>query len=236
MDYDIAINNYFNADKTIQQYATKALHKAVLRYGENPHQQAAFYGNLTALFTQLNGKELSYNNLVDVDAAIQLIKEFNTQETVFAIIKHTNVCGIASRKTVKESWDAALAGDNESAFGGILITNAKIDEATATAINELFFEVLIAPDFDEAALALLKSKKNRILLQLNNSVFSQNKIQYQEKSLLNGVLTQQTDEGNFTIWKEVGGRITTEAEKKRFNFCQYCLQTFKEQCYCFSKK
>ncbi len=227
MDYDIAINNYFNADKTIQQYATKALHKAVLRYGENPHQQAAFYGNLTALFTQLNGKELSYNNLVDVDAAIQLIKEFNTQETVFAIIKHTNVCGIASRKTVKESWDAALAGDNESAFGGILITNAKIDEATATAINELFFEVLIAPDFDEAALALLKSKKNRILLQLNNSVFSQNKIQYQEKSLLNGVLTQQTDEGNFTIWKEVGGRITTEAEKNDLIFANIVCKHLK---------
>ena len=111
--------------------------KAVLRYGENPHQQGLFYGDLTKLFNQLNGKELSYNNLVDVDAAVQLINEFT--ETTFAIIKHTNPCGIASRATVKESWNAALAGDPESAFGGVLACNGEVDKATAEAINEIFF-------------------------------------------------------------------------------------------------
>ena len=115
----------------------------------------------------MHGKEISYNNLVDIDAAIELINEFNEiNDITFAIIKHTNVCGIAQRASVKESWDAALAGDPESAFGGVLVTNATVDAATASAINEIFFEVLIAPAFDEDALQILKSKKNRILLQL----------------------------------------------------------------------
>ena len=163
MHYDIAISNYFNPG--ISQ---------ALRYGENPHQSAVFHGDLTQLFTQLNGKELSYNNLVDVDAAVQLIKEFsNSANKVFGIIKHTNVCGIAERATVKESWDAALAGDPESAFGGVLVCNGTIDKATADAINEIFFEVLIAPAFNEDALAVLKTKKNRILLELKaNLVFA----------------------------------------------------------------
>ena len=156
MHYDIAISDYFNPG-----------HRQILRYGENPHQQAVFHGNLTELFNQLNGKELSYNNLVDVDAAVQLIKEFSPskgdkEEVVFAIIKHTNVCGIAARSSVKESWDAALAGDPESAFGGVLVCNKAIDKATALAINEIFFEVLIAPAFEADALEVLKSKKNRI--------------------------------------------------------------------------
>jgi phosphoribosylaminoimidazolecarboxamide formyltransferase/IMP cyclohydrolase len=142
-----------------------------MRYGENPHQSAVFYGDLEQLFDQLNGKELSYNNLVDVDAAIQLISEFprvekTNSEFTFAIIKHTNVCGIAQRSTVKQGWDAALAGDPESAFGGVLVCNGSIDKSTADAINEIFFEVLIAPSFEADALAVLRSKKNRILLQL----------------------------------------------------------------------
>jgi phosphoribosylaminoimidazolecarboxamide formyltransferase/IMP cyclohydrolase len=202
MHYDIAISNYFNpADSK------------VLRYGENPHQVATFRGDLNKWFTQLNGKELSYNNLVDVDAAIALIKELPT--TSFAIIKHTNVCGVAQRDTVFNSWTAALAGDPESAFGGVLVTNGTIDKATADAIQEIFFEVLIAPSFDAEALTILSAKKNRILLQAKPDT-SFNKIQ--QKSILNGVLEQGIDEGNFAKWEEVGGRACTEAEKEDLIF------------------
>ena len=159
--YDLAIHEYFNPGKTIGA----ARNKKHLRYGENPHQQAYFEGDWGSIFTQLNGKEISYNNLVDIDAAIQLIGEFE-EKTVFAIIKHTNVCGIASRKTTRAAWDHALAGDPESAFGGVLVCNNEIDLSTAEAIHELFFEVLIAPSFSAEAFDLLKTKKNRILLQL----------------------------------------------------------------------
>jgi phosphoribosylaminoimidazolecarboxamide formyltransferase/IMP cyclohydrolase len=197
--YDTAISNYFNGTSVETPFNKE---KKSLRYGENPHQSAAFYGNLDELFTQLNGKELSYNNLVDVDAAVQLIQEFKL--TTFAIIKHTNVCGIAQRATIKETWDAALESDPESAFGGVLITNVAIDKSTAEAINEIFFEVLIAPSFNEDALQILKSKKNRILLQLLHMPSST----MQNKSLLNGILIQQNDRGNFAEWKEVGGRET----------------------------
>jgi phosphoribosylaminoimidazolecarboxamide formyltransferase / IMP cyclohydrolase len=220
MNYDIAINNYFNS-----AIFHPLQNKQPLRYGENPHQQAAFYGDLKETFSQLNGKELSYNNLVDVDAAIQLIKEFsNSDESVFAIIKHTNVCGAASRETVKAAWDIALEGDNESAFGGVLITNGTIDKTTAEAINEIFFEVLIAPDFDEVALQILKSKKNRILLQRNQQSTTNN-LQY--KSLLNGTLTQNIDEGNFAEWKEVGGRETTTDEKENLKFANMLCKHLK---------
>jgi len=213
MHYDIAISNYFNPG--MQQ---------VLRYGENPHQSAVFHGNLAELFTQLNGKELSYNNLVDVDAAVQLIQEFTaTQQAVFGIIKHTNVCGIAQRVTVKESWDAALAGDPESAFGGVLVCNGTVDKATAEAINEIFFEVLIADAYYEDALQILRSKKNRILLELKNH--PKNKVQY--KSVLNGVLAQGVDEGNFADWKEVGGRETTAAEQADLSFANIVCKHLK---------
>lgn len=211
MHYDIAISNYFNPG-----------HQQSLRYGENPHQQAVFYGDLNVLFTQLNGKELSYNNLVDVDAAVQLIKEFT--ETTFAIIKHTNVCGIAARSTVKDSWDHALAGDPESAFGGVLVTNGTVDKATADAINEIFFEVLIAPAFDADALEVLKSKKNRILLQLKPGKLS---LKSPSKSLLNGTLEQGADEGNFEKWEEVGGRETTESEKEDLRFANLVCKHLK---------
>ncbi|MBL7721363.1 MAG: bifunctional phosphoribosylaminoimidazolecarboxamide formyltransferase/IMP cyclohydrolase PurH, partial [Chitinophagaceae bacterium] len=192
-----------------------------LRYGENPHQKAVFYGDLEQLFTQLNGKELSFNNLVDVDAALQLIREFN--DTTFAIIKHTNVCGVAQRPTVKESWDAALAGDPESAFGGVLVCNGTIDKATADAINEIFFEVLIAPAFDEDALATLKSKKNRILLQLKEQ--TQGKLQY--KCVLNGLLVQDTDEGNYIDWTETVKRKVTETEKQDLLFANIICKHLK---------
>lgn len=218
--YDVAIAKYFNPSASLYFLESIPYPKA-MRYGENPHQSGVFYGDLSKLFDQLNGKELSYNNLVDVDAAIQLIKEFS--ETTFAIIKHTNVCGVAQRPTVKESWDAALAGDPESAFGGVLVCNGTINKATADAINEIFFEVLIAPAFDTDALTVLKSKKNRILLQLK----SQPVAGEQYKSLLNGVLIQGIDEGNYTEWKDSGGRETTAAEKDDLIFANLICKHLK---------
>jgi len=218
--YDVAIAKYFNPTEPLY-FLESITNPKAMRYGENPHQSGVFYGDLNKLFTQLNGKELSYNNLVDVDAAVQLIEEFNT--TTFAIIKHTNVCGVAQRVTVKESWDAALAGDPESAFGGVLVCNGTIDKATAEAINEIFFEVLIAPAFYEDALEILKSKKNRILLQLN--AHPETKEQY--RSILNGVLVQGMDKGNFADWKEAGGRETIAAEKEDLAFANLVCKHLK---------
>ncbi|HMG82091.1 MAG TPA: bifunctional phosphoribosylaminoimidazolecarboxamide formyltransferase/IMP cyclohydrolase [Ferruginibacter sp.] len=216
--YDIAISNYFNQTEFTNPFDKN---KSVLRYGENPHQQGIFYGNQEEIFDKLHGKELSYNNLVDVDAAVQIISEFT--DTTFAIIKHTNVCGIAQRPTVKAAWDAALAADPESAFGGVLVTNATVDKATAEAINEIFFEVLIAPKFDADALAILQQKKNRILLAQKAKIESKQ----QFKSLLNGVLIQQNDEGNFKEWKEEGGRETTAGEKADLIFANIVCKHLK---------
>lgn len=220
MHYDIAISNYFNPATAFPPVDTSL--KQSLRYGENPHQDAVFYGDLKNVFTQLHGKEISYNNLVDIDAAIELIKEFT--ETTFAIIKHTNVCGISSREAVKDAWTNALAGDPESAFGGVLVCNSTIDKATAEAISEIFFEVLIAEHFDEDALTILKSKKNRILLTINRDVTQEQK---QFKSIANGVLTQQKDEGNYTEWKEVGGREATSDERSDLEFANLVCKHLK---------
>ena len=219
--YDMAISNYFNQTAFINPFNKT---KSVLRYGENPQQQGIFYGNQEEVFNKLHGKELSYNNLVDVDAAFQLINDCKTEDaTIFAIIKHTNVCGVAARNTVKEAWDAALAGDPESAFGGVLVCNAAIDVATANAINEIFFEVLIAPAYDADALIILQTKKNRILLQQKQMVLP--KQQY--KSVLNGLLSQQQDEGNYTEWKETGGRETTAAEREDLSFANIICKHLK---------
>ena len=213
--YDMAISNYFNNTDFISPYDKT---KTVLRYGENPHQQGVFFGDQQNIFDKLHGKELSYNNLVDADAAIQLIADTNAYlpkgNVVFAIIKHTNPCGIACRHNVKEAWDAALAGDPESAFGGVLICNSAIDKAAAEAISEIFFEVLIAPSFDSDALAILQTKKNRILLVQKKELAVTN----QFKSLLGGIITQQNDIGNYIEWKEVGGRETTVTEKEDLIF------------------
>ncbi|HLY69065.1 MAG TPA: bifunctional phosphoribosylaminoimidazolecarboxamide formyltransferase/IMP cyclohydrolase [Puia sp.] len=218
--YDIAISNYFNPGNIIPLLDSE--NKTPLRYGENPHQEAAFYGDLKKVFIQLNGKEISYNNLVDSEAAIQLINEFD--ETTFAIVKHTNVCGIASRKTVLDCWKNALAGDPESAFGGVLVCNGTIDSATAEAISELFFEVLIAKEFAEDALSILKLKKNRILLQYNTNK-KMDIIGY--KSLLGGTLMQNKDIGNYTEWKEVGGRETNDSEKADLIFANIVCKHLK---------
>ena len=229
--YDIAISDYFNDDNTdVGNGQIKTL-----RYGENPHQQASFRGNLEEIFTQLHGKEISYNNLVDIDAAIQLIREFpvdtqNLSLRTFAIIKHTNVCGIASRATTADAWKDALAGDVESAFGGVLITNSLIDKETAMAINEIFFEVLMAPVFEKEALDILQTKKNRILLQVkpkSEDTIPKDVIREMHRSLLNGELIQTIDEGNFSEWKEAGGRETTAKEKEDLVFANLVCKHLK---------
>ena len=218
--YDVAIARYFE-DGESQRFLHSATPSKTLRYGENPHQQAKFYGNLEDLFEQVHGKELSYNNLVDVDAACQLIAEFD--QTSFAIIKHTNVCGVAQRDTVEESWNAALAGDPESAFGGVLVCNKPINKATADAINEIFFEVLIAPAFDEDALSVLKSKKNRILLRSKDFTLPENHF----RTALNGVLVQKSDAGNYINWTEAGERKTTDEEQKDLVFANIVCKHLK---------
>ena len=190
--YDTAIFNYFNTDN-ISAFKASIRGGKALRYGENPHQSGTFYGNLDAMFTKLNGKELSYNNLLDVDAAVHLIAEFN--ETTFVVLKHNNACGLASRPNLLDAWTAALAGDPTSAFGGVLITNKEVDLATATEINNLFYEVLIAPSFAVDALELLKGKKNRVLLKQNEVALP--KVQF--RTALNGVLYQDKDLKNDAI-------------------------------------
>ncbi|NDW18077.1 bifunctional phosphoribosylaminoimidazolecarboxamide formyltransferase/IMP cyclohydrolase PurH [Dysgonomonas sp. 216] len=184
--YDSAIFTYMDGgEESAFRYAEDNKH--VLRYGENPHQKGMFFGKLEDLFDQLHGREISYNNLLDIDSAVSLISEFD--ETTVAILKHNNACGIASRATVKDAWVDALAGDPVSAFGGIIVSNRKIDKAAADEINNIFFEIIIAPAYDDDALDVLKQKKNRIILVQKNSV----KSTMQFRSLLNGVLVQDKD-------------------------------------------
>lgn len=184
--YDAAIFRYFDADAQTA-FRPSADHPQPLRYGENPHQRGFFFGDLGRYLEQLHGKELSYNNLQDIDAAIQLIQDF--EEPSFAILKHNNACGFASRSTILEAWEAALACDPVSAFGGVLVANRPIDQATAESINQLFLEVLIAPEFSPEALEVLKSKKNRILLVQKARIESQ----WTYRSMLGGVLQQECD-------------------------------------------
>ncbi|MBI3500866.1 MAG: bifunctional phosphoribosylaminoimidazolecarboxamide formyltransferase/IMP cyclohydrolase [Bacteroidetes bacterium] len=187
--YDTAIYSYFSGELkvTMPNLNGSASKIKSLRYGENPHQKGTFYGDFEKMFSQLNGKELSYNNLLDIDSAVNLIAEFS--ETTFAILKHNNACGIASRKKLIDAWKDALAGDSVSAFGGILIANTKVDEATAQEINKLFFEVIIAPAYDETALNILKQKQNRIILLQKEFVVPSKLI----RTTLNGYLEQDRD-------------------------------------------
>ncbi len=186
--YDTKIFNYFsnNDDSVLKE---SILESTPLRYGENPHQKGVFYGKLDELFDKLHGKALSYNNLLDVDAAVNLMQEFKNEGPTFAILKHNNACGIAIKKTIKDAYEAALAGDPVSAFGGILISNTKIDLETAEEINKLFCEVVIAPAYEVEALKILKSKKNRIILIQKEVAFPKTQI----RTLLNGVLFQEKD-------------------------------------------
>ena len=184
--YDSAIFNYFDGDNA-SMFRKAVNHPKALRYGENPHQKGYFYGDFEAMFDQIHGKEISYNNLLDINAAVDLIDEFD--ETTFAILKHNNACGLASRDTLFAAWTDALAGDPVSAFGGVLITNRAIDKETAEEINKIFFEVIIAPDYDVNALEILTQKKNRIIL-----VRKSNELPRQQyRSVLNGVLVQDRD-------------------------------------------
>ncbi len=191
--YDTDIFNYFNSTPVESPIAQQdALRIAIddakqMRYGENPHQKGTFFGDFDAMFTQLHGKEISYNNLLDIDAAVNLISEFS--DPTFAILKHNNACGLASRSTIAEAWKDALAGDPVSAFGGVLITNGTIDETAAEEINKIFFEVIIAPAYTEAALEILKQKKNRIILVIKKALDTKR----QFRSILNGALVQDRD-------------------------------------------
>ena len=184
--YDSAIFNYFDGEEE-SGFRQSQNDAKVLRYGENPHQRGIFFGKFDDMFEQLQGKEISYNNLLDIDAAVNLINDFD--DITFAILKHNNACGIASKPVLVEAWNAALAGDPISAFGGVLITNAIIDKETAEEMNKIFFEVVIAPDYDLEAIEILSQKKNRIILILKDAK-SKGK---QFRSLLNGVLMQDKD-------------------------------------------
>jgi len=199
--YDTAIFNYFNTDEA---FLKVSLEKGqILRYGENPHQKGFFFGDFDKMFTKLNGKELSYNNLLDVDAAVNLILEFKENNPTFAILKHNNACGIATRNSMKEAYLAALACDPTSAFGGVLIANGKIDTETAQEISSLFYEVIIAPSYEEEAISILSEKKNRIILILNEVELPSRQI----RSSLNGYLVQ--DRNNITD-KASGLKIVTQ--------------------------
>ncbi|CAM3298565.1 bifunctional phosphoribosylaminoimidazolecarboxamide formyltransferase/IMP cyclohydrolase [Aequorivita lipolytica] len=188
-NYDTAIFNYFNKSENLSSFKLSETNGQELRYGENPHQKGFFFGNFDEMFTKLHGKELSYNNLLDVDAAVNLMNEFKGEAPTFAILKHNNACGIAQRETVQQAYMAALAGDSVSAFGGILISNVEIDEATANEIHDLFCEVVIAPSFSAKAQEILEGKKNRILLIQKETELPSSTV----RTCLNGVLVQDKD-------------------------------------------
>lgn len=221
--YDTAIFNYFNSEFQIPALKISELKATELRYGENPHQKGVFYGDLESLFDQIHGKALSYNNLVDIDAAIALVEEFE-DETTFAILKHTNACGAATGHSVKEAYLKAFEADTISAFGGILATNMMVDLEAAEEINKLFFEVIIAPEYSPDALGILKSKKNRIILIKKNNL-KETKI---AKTLLNGILEQEKDLKTDSLddLKVATQRATTEEENRALIFAsKVCKHT-----------
>lgn len=187
--YDSAIFNYFNEKESLEAFKVSQTNGSTLRYGENPHQKGYFYGDLEELFDKVHGKELSYNNLLDVDAAVNLMGEFKNDDPTFAILKHNNACGLATRSTIKQAYVDALAGDPVSAFGGVLISNKEIDLETAEEIHNLFCEVVIAPSYAPEALEVLKGKKNRIILIQKEVEFSKQSV----RTCLNGVLVQEKD-------------------------------------------
>jgi len=193
--YDTAIFNYFNKNQEETVLKISETNGNVLRYGENPHQKGFFFGDFDAMFTKLNGKELSYNNLLDVDAAVNLINEFKNETPTFAILKHNNACGFAQSNSIHQAYKDALAGDPVSAFGGVLISNTEIDKATAEEISSLFCEVVIAPSYNAEALDILKGKKNRIILILNDVTLPQTNV----RSCLNGILMQDRNNVTDTI-------------------------------------
>jgi len=221
--YDTAIFNYLNAGDLVDSLKVSERKSKVLRYGENPHQRGVYYGDLEDMFEQLHGKELSYNNLVDIDSAVALIDEFK-DDTAFAIMKHTNACGCATGESVKDAYLKAFEADTISPFGGVLITNKTVDAEAAEAMHKLFFEILIAPAFSEDALVILKQKKNRILLLQKSGL--QSKMQY--KSILNGVIEQDRDLKTDlqSDLKVATKRATTDEENKALLFAsKICKHT-----------
>ncbi len=231
--YDTLIFDYFNQGGEEKTFKSSIQHNQILRYGENPHQEGVFHGKLENMFEQLNGKALSYNNLVDIDAAVSLIAEFK-DETTFAILKHTNACGVASGGDVKEAYLKAFAADTISAFGGVLVTNKEVDEAAAEELHKLFFEVLIAPSFTEEALTILKGKKNRILLVQKKEIEG-NK---QFKTLLNGIIEQDRDlkTDQLNDFKDVTNRETTNEEKEALVFASKIAKHTKSNTIVLAKK
>ncbi|HSD07613.1 bifunctional phosphoribosylaminoimidazolecarboxamide formyltransferase/IMP cyclohydrolase [Flavobacterium sp.] len=229
--YDGAIFNYFNTDETI--YKASIENGQVLRYGENPHQKGFFFGDFEAMFTKVHGKELSYNNLLDVDAAVNLINEFKNDDPTFAILKHNNACGLATRKTICEAYTVALACDPTSAFGGVLIANANIDVATANEINKLFCEVVIAPSYDAEAIAILQEKKNRIILIQNEVELPQKQV----RTCLNGLLIQERNNITDTKadLKTVTHKAPTEQEIEDLIFASKVCKNTKSNTIVFAK-
>lgn len=229
--YDTAIFSYFNKDNSIDTFKCSVQNSTALRYGENPHQWGKFYGDYSEIFEQLNGKELSYNNILDIDAGFNLINEF--EEPTFAILKHNNACGLATRPNLEDAWVDALASDPVSAFGGILLANRNISEKNAYQITELFFEVIIAPDFDANALKVLCEKKNRIILRLK-------KMQLQDRffrSALNGVLSQMRD-NQMTApseWQFVTNKKPTASETADLQFANKLVKHTKSNAIVLAK-
>ena len=230
--YDSAIFSYFDNENNsaLRVSLNEAKH---LRYGENPHQKGTFYGNFDEIFEQLHGKEISYNNLLDIDAAVSLISDFD--ETALAILKHNNACGMACRPTVKESWDAALSADPVSAFGGIVVTNRTVDKEAAEAINSIFFEVIIAPGYDKDALEILFQKKNRIILILKSAEKATQKLQY--RSALNGALVQDKNDSVQTSGdiQVVTDKEPTENEIKDLLFANLLVKHTKSNAIVLAK-
>jgi phosphoribosylaminoimidazolecarboxamide formyltransferase/IMP cyclohydrolase len=228
--YDSAIFNYFNGEDH-SVFKQSINNSSTLRYGENPHQKGYFYGDLDQIFEKIQGKEISYNNLLDIDAAVNLIAEFS--ETTFAILKHNNACGIASRKKLIDAWKDALAGDPVSAFGGVLITNTKVDKETSEEINQLFFEVIIAPAYDTDAIEVLKQKKNRIILKQKDCKLAS----FQFRTLLNGVIGQEKDlkQETKSDMKVVTKNTPTEAEYSDLEFANIIVKHTKSNTIVFAK-
>ncbi len=228
--YDSAIFNYFDGENG-SMFRKAINHPKSLRYGENPHQKGYFYGDFEAMFDQIHGKEISYNNLLDINAAVDLIDEF--EDTTFAILKHNNACGLASRDTLLEAWTDALAGDPVSAFGGVLITNRAIDKATAEEINKIFFEVIIAPDYDVNALEILTQKKNRIILVRKETEMPRQ----QYRSVLNGVLVQDRDLKTETPedCKPVTNKVATAEEIEDMLFANKIVKNSKSNAIVLAK-
>lgn len=222
-NYDTGIFNYFNQKEALHYFRQSAAPAQTLRYGENPHQQGYYYGDFEAMFQQLHGKAISYNNLLDIDAAVNIIAEFN--ETTFAVLKHNNTCGLASRDNLLSAWKGALAGDPVSAFGGVLIANKTINAQTAESIHQLFFEVLIAPAFEEEALTILKGKKNRILLIQKQPINTN----YTSRTALNGVLHQQRDQSmeDKTVWKLASNKQPNKTEQADLLFANKAVKHLK---------